>query len=117
MVKSHEYILCKKCKVSYRKEEYDKHRCGEAIVAFLCDLGSCRERYYYRLNFFVRHLQIEHKIAEFKTIKYLIENNCKEIIKPSKPSTKFSMSSKERSSKSSNKNDNKEYEEFVTYVD
>ena len=115
-IKEHGYFLCSNCKLPYRNKE--EHRCGEAITAFLCDLDGCRERYYYRLNFFVRHLQVEHKIAEFNTIKYLIENKCKEVIKPYKePKQQQSSNLNANSPYAKYIDRNEEFDELINYVE
>lgn len=82
MTNEHKFSYCSECKIATKPDEV--HKCGETIVAFLCDIEGCRDKYYYRLNFFVRHLQVEHRIADFSRIKTLIETKCREIVKPSK---------------------------------
>lgn len=54
LVKIHQYEYCDECNFSYRENQ--KHFCGEPSIAYLCSVEDCKERYYSRLNYFVRHL-------------------------------------------------------------
>lgn len=80
----HKHLYCEKCDFDYPPIE--KHSCGEKIFNFTCSFGNCRQKVYTRLNFFLRHLQTEHKINDYNSIKYMIEHCSRETIKPYKNS-------------------------------
>lgn len=91
LVHSHGYAYCPNCKIAYKnfksfelragpgeipRKEESEHICAKYAQFFRCLICSCKgKKVYNRLNFFIRHLQLEHKICEFKKIKEIIDQN------------------------------------------
>lgn len=94
LVHSHGYAYCASCKIAYkiprpmdlrgtlndaqRRAEISEteHICAKYAQFFRCFICSCKgKKVYNRLNFFIRHLQLEHKICEFQKIKEIIDQN------------------------------------------
>lgn len=79
MSNAHNYSICKKCKKifsprkkgSKKSKKVPKHDCMVVREIYQCLEPECQQDYqtYSRLNFFLRHLQISHKIKDFETIK------------------------------------------------
>ena len=107
LVHSHGYAYCSNCKIAYRtmrpldprssgkESEADsrtdmhesEHTCSNFIQFYKCSMSNCRgKKIYNRLNFFIRHLQLEHNITEFQRIKTIIEQNTFETRKQKKKS-------------------------------
>lgn len=103
LVHCHGYAYCANCKVAYRRTKsldrnelrdddnsdartlYNEveHICNNYVYFFKCSLGNCKSRKRYnRLNFYIRHLQCEHALADFTNIKENIEQNTYEMRKP-----------------------------------
>lgn len=112
----HNFQFCKNCQICYREEE--EHECGETAEAYRCDLGSCREKIYFRLNFYVRHLQVEHKIAKIDKVMEIIETNHKNVMKPNREKLKQTTSTKEGYKQSSETfiYQEDEFNELVNYI-
>lgn len=94
LVHCHGYAYCSNCKIAYRTfkpidlrgpqtenegtkgAQENEHICTKYSQFFKCFICSCKGRKVYnRLNFFIRHLQLEHKICEFQKIKDIIDQN------------------------------------------
>lgn len=96
LVHCHGYAYCANCKIAYRtlkpldksniKEEDNsystnnyndnEHVCQNFVRFYKCSLGNCKsKKSYNRLNFYIRHLQLEHRLVEFNEIKDNIEQN------------------------------------------
>ena len=109
LVHCHGYAYCANCKVAYRtlkpldkshiKEEDNsdsktncndnEHVCHNYINFYKCSLGNCRsKKIYNRLNFYIRHLQLEHDLTEFQDIKDNIDQNTYETRKTKRRSNK-----------------------------
>lgn len=75
MKKVHNYNYCNKCKLSYNYSD-NYHECITNKDIYYCSLGNCNNlnKYYNRLNFFIRHIQIDHNILDFNIINSLINN-------------------------------------------
>lgn len=80
--------ICKRCNLSYSPENPSSHVCGQLTDTFVCTLGNCRDKHYYRLNFYIRHLKQEHKISNYGDLKACIEQNCIRVVKPFKTEPK-----------------------------
>ena len=93
MVHHHGYSYCSNCKISYRtykqigkkktqsvkseyKNEENEHICKNYTLFYKCFKSNCKgKKIYNRLNFFIRHLQLEHNIKDFKEVKEIIDQN------------------------------------------
>lgn len=96
LVHSHGYSYCSTCKVAYRtykpidqlcnsrdcegeaktENNENEHVCSIYIQYYKCFVGNCKGRKTYnRLNFFIRHLQLEHQISEFQRVKDIIDES------------------------------------------
>lgn len=63
------------------------HVCNNFVIYYKCFLANCQgNKTYNRLNFFIRHLQLEHQISDFKKVKEIIENSTYEKRKTRKKS-------------------------------
>ena len=63
------------------------HICNNFVIYYKCFLSKCQgKKTYNRLNFFIRHLQLEHEISDFKRVKEIIENSTYEKRKSKKQS-------------------------------
>ena len=66
---------------------YTGHVCNNFVIYYKCFLSNCQgKKTYNRLNFFIRHLQLEHQISDFKKVKEIIENSTYEKRKSKKKS-------------------------------
>lgn len=96
LVHSHGYAYCSACKLAYRtfrpmeqfcstrdlegetKTETNEfeHVCSIYIQFYKCFIGNCKgKKIYNRLNFFIRHLQLEHQIIEFQKVREIIDQS------------------------------------------
>lgn len=97
MVHQHGYSYCAECKVSYPLFKYQRkkskikqenqHQCQNYSQFYRCFRDECQGgKVYNRLNFFIRHLQLEHNIDDFEKVKQDIVRSTFEIKKSKKPS-------------------------------
>lgn len=68
-------------------QNYSGHVCNNFVIYYKCYVSDCQgSKMYNRLNFFVRHLQLDHQISDFKKVKEIIENSTFEKRKTKKKS-------------------------------